>query len=117
MTSVMDDVCGHACFVAGSGPWCGATVQVNCKLRKPVQIGSYMKVCAHVVRGELKKGKVKVQIQATLTAPDGQVHAELEGVSIDGVRLQSPKDRNDGVGERVWLPHGDCFRDSGYSVE
>jgi hypothetical protein len=29
MTSLMDDLCGHICFVAAEAPWCGATVQVS----------------------------------------------------------------------------------------
>ena len=29
MTSVLDDVCGHVCFVTGNGPWDGATVEAE----------------------------------------------------------------------------------------
>ena len=34
MTSLMDDLCGHICFVAAEAPWCGATVQVSSRSRK-----------------------------------------------------------------------------------
>ena len=34
MTSLMDDLCGHICFVAAEAPWCGATVQVSSKSSK-----------------------------------------------------------------------------------
>ncbi len=34
MTSLMDDLCGHICFVAAEAPWCGATVQVSGKRSK-----------------------------------------------------------------------------------
>jgi hypothetical protein len=39
MTAVLDDVLGHTAFVSGNGPWTGATIQVNCTLKKPVVIG------------------------------------------------------------------------------
>lgn len=39
MCAVLDDVLGHTAFVCGKGPWSGATIQVNCTLKKPVVIG------------------------------------------------------------------------------
>lgn len=40
MTAVLDDVLGHTAFVCGKGPWTGATIQVNCSLKKAVVIGN-----------------------------------------------------------------------------
>jgi len=47
MTALLDDVLGHAAFICGDGapgPWSGATVSVNCSLKKPVAVGSVLKV-------------------------------------------------------------------------
>ena len=52
MTSLMDDLCGHICFVSAISPWCGATVQVNCKLTKPVRVGDVLRVDGRVARRE-----------------------------------------------------------------
>jgi len=49
MTALLDDVLGHAAFLCGDnapGPWSGATVSVNCSLKKPVAVGSVLKVGA-----------------------------------------------------------------------
>lgn len=75
MTSLMDDLCGHICFFAGPAPWCGATVQVNCKLMKPVRVGDVHKVVGRIDRRESKEkgGKLstKVFISADLVGEDG----------------------------------------------
>jgi hypothetical protein len=36
MTSLMDDLCGHICFVAAEAPWCGATVQARRRSSRPL---------------------------------------------------------------------------------
>jgi hypothetical protein len=33
MTSVLDDVLGHTCFVAGAGPWVGNTALMRRRAR------------------------------------------------------------------------------------
>ena len=62
MTSLMDDLCGHICFVGGAGPWCGATVQVNCSLKKPVRVGDVLKVVGQITSIERKKVKITAQL-------------------------------------------------------
>jgi hypothetical protein len=45
MTSLMDDVLGWlSFFAAGRGPWDGCTVSVSVQLKKPVKVGSLLKV-------------------------------------------------------------------------
>merc|ERR1719471_1257096 len=85
MTSAMDDILGHICFLAaGHGPWSGATVQVNCKLLKPVRVGQTLLIEGRVSRQEKKK----VFIEATLADEDGAVYCTMDGVSIAGAKLQ-----------------------------
>lgn len=86
MTSAMDDVLGHVSFLAtGQGPWTGATVQVNCKLSKPVRVGQTLLIAGKVSRQE----KRKVFIEATLSDEAGAVYATMEGLSVAGAQLQS----------------------------
>lgn len=97
MTSAMDDVLGHICFLAvGQGPWTGATVQVNCKLMKPVRVGQTLLVEARVVRQE----KWKVSIEASLSDEAGEVYGAMEGLAFSGVKLQS--EEHD-VDRRKWV--------------
>ena len=89
MTSLMDDLCGHICFFAGPAPWCGATVQVNCKLMKPVHVGDVHKIVGKIYKQETKekngKKSTKVFISAELVGEDGALYASLEGLSITPV--------------------------------
>eukprot|EP00405_Crypthecodinium_cohnii_P023899 CAMPEP_0206486852 /NCGR_PEP_ID=MMETSP0324_2-20121206/41273_1 /ASSEMBLY_ACC=CAM_ASM_000836 /TAXON_ID=2866 /ORGANISM="Crypthecodinium cohnii, Strain Seligo" /LENGTH=253 /DNA_ID=CAMNT_0053965183 /DNA_START=49 /DNA_END=810 /DNA_ORIENTATION=+ len=91
MTSALDDVLGHVCFLAcGAGPWTGATVQLNVKLSKPVSVGQVLKIEA-IVKEENKvpgKERSKVFIEATLSDEDGNVYASMDGISVAGVKLQ-----------------------------
>merc|ERR1719367_689390 len=97
MTSAMDDVLGHICFLAaGQGPWSCATVQVNCKLMKPVCVGQTLLVEARVVRQE----KRKVSIEASLSDDTGEVYSTMEGISISGAKLQA-EERD--VDNRKWV--------------
>lgn len=104
MTSLMDDLCGHICFVASSAPWCGATVQVNCKLMKPVRVGEVLKIVGRIVKRETKEkdGKLstKVFISAELLGEDDAVYASLEGLSITPVVMDGI---NDEVSRREWV--------------
>lgn len=98
MTSLMDDVAGHAAFVASTSPWSGATVQVNVSLKKPVPVGSVLRIVGRVSKRERRK----VHIDATLD--DGNidtpvVYAILEGLSIDGVKMS---DHDDDIAIRKW---------------
>ena len=82
MTSVMDDLLGWTCFVAGDGPWSGCTAQVNVKLCKPVAVGQYLRIvgtpkdelegappAAAGVGALAKKKKRKVAIRGVLDDP------------------------------------------------
>ena len=87
MCAVLDDVLGHTAFVSDSaskGPWSGATVQVNCKLRKACRVGAIMKVWGRVVE---RKGR-RAFIEGGLVAEDGTVHATLDGVTVECTREQ-----------------------------
>jgi acyl-coenzyme A thioesterase PaaI-like protein len=101
MTSVMDDICGHIAFL-GSGnekhakPWKGATVQVNVKLKNPIQIGTWLCITGNITRIE----KRKIYIYAKLIDANGQIYAEMDGLSISGVDLSNKIDK---VSERVWV--------------
>jgi hypothetical protein len=44
MCSLMDDVLGHLMIAGGRAPWDGCTVSVSVQLKKPVKIGSLLKV-------------------------------------------------------------------------
>ena len=117
MTSVLDDVLGWTCFVTGDGPWNGCTAQVNCKLRKPVPVGSYLRVTGEIAKqpegvpskksksrkvnviGKLDNG-IDSQQGTSGAAPSGAVvYAELEGLSIGGVKIATG---NDAVADRRW---------------
>jgi hypothetical protein len=100
MSSLMDDFCGHMAFIDSAKPWSGCTVQVNVALRKPVPVGSILRVVGKVTE---RKGR-KVHIKATLDSgeDDGDIHATLEGLSIDGVRMS---DVDDEITGRTWKEH------------
>lgn len=99
MSSLMDDFCGHMAFIDSEKPWSGATVQVNVALKKPVPVGSILRIIGKVTS---KKGR-KVHVEATLDdgdSDDGKtVYATLEGLSIDGVKMSA---QDDDVAERIW---------------
>ena len=114
MTSLMDDLCGHICFVSAISPWCGATVQVNCKLMKPVRVGAVLKVVGKINKQERSEAKkiTKVSISAELVGEDGTVFAILEGLSITPVPMSK---LNDAVAKRTWIGgEGEAMCDSGW---
>merc|ERR1719436_583989 len=107
----MDDVLGHLCFLASSdGPWNGATVQVNCNLKRPVRVGQTLYIEGRVARQEKKK----VFIEATLSDENGDVYAVMEGISIAGAKLQ--KDDCE-LYHRKWIYNEDkrTVSDSGWA--
>ena len=57
MTAAIDDVIGWTEFhVLGTcEPWSGHTVQVNVTLKRPIPLGSYMKIVGEVIRFEGRK--------------------------------------------------------------
>jgi len=119
MTSLMDDLCGHICFVAAEAPWCGATVQVNCKLMKPVHVSdaSYKVVGRITKRERSGRGETtKVTISAELLGEDDSVYARLEGLSVTPVRMAaSDALAKDAVAQRKWLGgEGEALCDSGW---
>ena len=111
MTSLMDDLAGHITFFAGPAPWCGATVQVNCKLTKPVRVGAVMKLVGRITKQEEKGARAKVFITAELQSEEGAVHCSLDGLSITPVPMSEV---DDAVARRTWLEHDKVLLDSGW---
>eukprot|EP00931_Biecheleriopsis_adriatica_P106511 TRINITY_DN80949_c0_g1_i1.p1 TRINITY_DN80949_c0_g1~~TRINITY_DN80949_c0_g1_i1.p1 ORF type:complete len:237 (-),score=49.53 TRINITY_DN80949_c0_g1_i1:107-817(-) len=96
MTSALDDVLGHVAFLAaGMGPWSGATVQVNVKLKKPVRIGQTLLLEGRVT----KQDRRKVFVEATLLDEQGHVYASMDGLSIVGAKMQEEESHLD---RREW---------------
>lgn len=116
MSSLMDDFCGHMAFL--DKPWSGATVQVNVSLKRPVPIGSILRIHGRISKREGRK----IHVEAVLddgNSKKAAVYATLEGLSIDGVQLT---DHNDEVADRTWEVHS-CQksgrkqrRDSGWKM-
>lgn len=115
MTSLMDDLAGHICFFASSAPWCGATVQVNCKLTKPVRVGDVLKVVGRIYKRESteKAGRTrtKIFISAELVDESGALYASLDGISVTPVAMSTI---DDDVNRRSWIMDGDAMCDSGW---
>ena len=87
MTAVLDDVLGHCAFICGggnTGNWGGATVKVNCSLKRPIKVGSILKVWGRVRE---KQGR-KIFIDGAIEAEDGSVHATLDGMAVECTRAQ-----------------------------
>ena len=87
MTSVMDDCLGWTAFhVTGSCvPWSGFTAQVNVSLKRPIAVGSYLKIVGRITKWEGRK----VWIHSQLVAGDDKdvggdniVHCSAEGLVI-----------------------------------
>ena len=96
MSSLMDDFCGHMAF--WKKPWSGATVQVNVSLKKPVQVGSILRIHGHIQKTQGRK----LYVEAVLDDGNGEeplVYATLDGISIDGVQLSGHQDQ---VTDRTW---------------
>ena len=80
VTAVMDDVVGWTAFhVSGEcRPWCGFTAQVNCKLMKPIEVNTYLKVEGVITNWQGRK----VWVHAKLVSEDEELHCACEGLVI-----------------------------------
>lgn len=105
MTSLMDDFCGHMAFLnSNKGPWSGATVQVNVALKKPVPVGSILRIVGSIRKQEGRKVHVEAVLDNGIEKGSEQQHpgivyASMEGLSIDGVKMS---DCDDSVAARTW---------------
>jgi len=106
MCSVLDDFCGHCAFVNSDGPWSGATVQVNCKLLKPVAVGDVLQIVGRVAKREQRKLWISAELRAvdanTPGGAGGALYAELDGLSIAGVKLQKAEPEYLELRDRKW---------------
>ena len=82
MTSVMDDVIGWTAFhVTGKCiAWSGFTAQVNVSLKRPIAVGSIVKIVGRVTRWEGRK----VWVEATLIAVQDD-ESEIEHCTAEGL--------------------------------
>ena len=80
MCALMDDVVGWTGFCATGvcKPWSGFTVQINTALKKPVEVGSWLRLEGEIVKIEGRK----VSVKARLLDVDGDVHCEAEGLVV-----------------------------------
>ena len=128
---MFDDFCGHIAFVSGAGPWCGATVQVNVMLKRPILIGSVLRVI-----GTYEKKGRKIIVSAVLDDGDEEevekeveeksgksgsgVYAVLEGVSVGGkgILISSKEEhKKDKIGVRLWNYGRNRMWDDGWGEE
>ena len=82
MTSVMDDIIGWTAFhVTGRCmAWSGFTAQINVSLRRPIAVGSVLKIVGKVVRWEGRK--VWVEAWLLRVQDDG---SEIEHCTSEGL--------------------------------
>ena len=80
MCSLMDDVIGWTGFCATGAcePWSGFTVQINTALKKPVEVGSWLRLEGEITAIDGRK----VSVKARLLSADGDVHCEAEGLVV-----------------------------------
>jgi len=88
MTAAIDDVVGWTAFnVLGKcEPWSGYTVQVNVALKRPIPVGSYLKIVGEITKFEGRK----VWVHAKLVVPDDDedgedkevLHCDAEGLVL-----------------------------------
>lgn len=110
----------------------GATVKLDVTLKAPVKIGATLLVVGKIIeKAASKGGRNKVKITASLQEGESGsgsgplvVFAEMQGLSIEGVRL-SPV-AHDEIDERTWLPCNATddsqsgaseYRDSGWLMD
>ena len=79
MCSLMDDVIGWTgvCATGVCKPWSGFTVQINTALKKPVEVGSWLRLEGEIVKINGRKVSVKARL---LLGAD--VHCEAEGLVV-----------------------------------
>lgn len=89
MTSTMDDVIGWTAFhVTGEcKPWSGFTAQVNVSLKRPIPVGSYLKIVGVVTKTERRK----VWIESRLVG-GGEHDAELVYCTAEGLVILKKND-------------------------
>ena len=80
MCSLMDDVVGWTGFCATGvcEPWSGFTVQINTSLKKPVEVGSWLRLEGEITAIDGRK----VSVKACLLSVDGAIHCEAEGLVV-----------------------------------
>lgn len=83
MTSVMDDVIGWTAFhVTGRClPWSGFTAQINVSLKKPIAVGSILKIVGKIVKCDRRK----VWVDACLVAVAEDDESEIEHCTAEGL--------------------------------
>mmetsp|Transcript_34686 Transcript_34686/g.58899 ORF Transcript_34686/g.58899 Transcript_34686/m.58899 type:complete len:252 (+) Transcript_34686:192-947(+) len=84
MTSVMDDVIGWTAFLVTGKcvPWSGFTAQVNVSLRRPVAVGSYLKIVGKITKWEGRKVSIYAQL---LVGEDNGERPDIVHCSADGL--------------------------------
>lgn len=85
MTSVMDDVIGWTAFLVTGRcvPWSGFTAQINVSLKRPIAVGSYLKIVGRIAKWEGRK--VSIESELLAQGEDGGadvVHCTAEGLVI-----------------------------------
>lgn len=92
MTSTMDDVIGWTAFhVTGEcKPWSGFTAQVNVSLKRPIPVGSYLKIVGVVTKTERRK----VWIESRLVG-GGEHDADLVYCTAEGLVILKKNDAVD----------------------
>lgn len=102
MSSLMDDMAGHVAFVSSDKPWNGVTVQVNVSLKKPVRIGSVLRIVGRVSKRDRRKVHIEAVLDDGNLDQEPQVYAVLEGLSIEGVNITEQEDE---IAQRTWEEH------------
>lgn len=84
MTSVMDDIIGWTAFLVTGEciPWSGFTAQVNVSLKRPISVGSYLKVVGKIVKWERRKVSIHAELVAVGDNDEENVHCTSEGLVI-----------------------------------
>ena len=86
MTAAMDDVIGWTAFnVLGTcEPWIGHTVQVNVALKRPILVGSYLKIVGEITKFEGRKIYVKAMLlgEKKNEEDDEVLYCDAEGLVI-----------------------------------
>ena len=81
MTMVMDDVIGWTAFHTTGQciPWSGFTAQVNVSLKRPIPVGSYLKIFGEITKVERRKVWITSYL---VSGNDDQVYCTAEGLAI-----------------------------------
>jgi predicted thioesterase len=80
----MDDIIGWTAFhVTGRCiAWSGFTAQINVSLKRPIAVGSYLKIVGKVVRCEGRKVWVDASLLDVQEDDDESIHCMAEGLVI-----------------------------------